>query len=154
MKNKGFTLIELLAVIVILAIIALIATPVILGIIEDARKGAAERSAELVKSGVQNAYTGYMMQNNGKTPATIEAFMTSVLFTVDSADIQTEETAKADSVIVKTDDNVSCEVTPDKTNGKVKVDCTGTFAEPSDKTGDKANWTATKRDYTFTGKVG
>ena len=42
MNNKGFTLIELLAVIVILAIIALIATPTILGVVENARKGAAE----------------------------------------------------------------------------------------------------------------
>ena len=56
MKNKGFTLIELLAVIVILAIIALIATPIILGIIEDARDSAKERSAELVYTGVQYAY--------------------------------------------------------------------------------------------------
>ena len=47
MKTKGFTLIELLAVIVILAIIALIATPIILGIITDARKEANLRSAEL-----------------------------------------------------------------------------------------------------------
>ena len=45
MKKKGFTLIELLAVIVILAIIALIATPTILGVIEKARKGASEQSA-------------------------------------------------------------------------------------------------------------
>ena len=45
MKRKGFTLIELLAVIVILAIIALIATPTILGVIEKARKGSAEQSA-------------------------------------------------------------------------------------------------------------
>ena len=45
MKRKGFTLIELLAVIVILAIIALIATPMILGVIETARKGASEQSA-------------------------------------------------------------------------------------------------------------
>ena len=45
MKKKGFTLIELLAVIVILAIIALIATPTILGVIEKAKKGAAESSA-------------------------------------------------------------------------------------------------------------
>ena len=44
MKNKGFTLIELLAVIVILAIIALIATPTILGVVENARQGAAESS--------------------------------------------------------------------------------------------------------------
>ena len=43
--KKGFTLIELLAVIVILAIIALIATPIILGVIEDARKGSIEASA-------------------------------------------------------------------------------------------------------------
>ena len=40
-NSKGFTLIELLAVIVILAIIALITTPVILNVIEDARKNAA-----------------------------------------------------------------------------------------------------------------
>lgn len=45
MKNKGFTLIELLAVIVILAIIALIATPMILGVIDTAKKGSAESSA-------------------------------------------------------------------------------------------------------------
>ena len=45
MKNKGFTLIELLAVIVILAIIALIATPMILNVVEKSRKGAAESSA-------------------------------------------------------------------------------------------------------------
>ena len=44
-SNKGFTLIELLAVIVILAIIALIATPMILGVVEDARKSAAVSSA-------------------------------------------------------------------------------------------------------------
>ena len=44
MKSKGFTLIELLAVIVILAIIALIATPTILGVVDTARKGAAQSS--------------------------------------------------------------------------------------------------------------
>ena len=46
MRKKGFTLIELLAVIVILAIIALIATPIVMNVIENSRKGAAERSAE------------------------------------------------------------------------------------------------------------
>ena len=40
-KNmKGFTLIELLAVIVILAVIALIATPIIMNVINEAKKGA------------------------------------------------------------------------------------------------------------------
>ena len=46
MKKNGFTLIELLAVIVILAIIALIATPTILGIIEKSKLNAAEISAQ------------------------------------------------------------------------------------------------------------
>ena len=54
MKNKGFTLIELLAVIVILAIIALIATPIILGIINNARKESQERSIELYATAVKN----------------------------------------------------------------------------------------------------
>ena len=45
MNKKGFTLIELLAVIVILAIIALIATPIILSMINDAKKSAAKDSA-------------------------------------------------------------------------------------------------------------
>lgn len=46
MKKKGFTLVELLAVIVILAIIAVIATPIILGVIEKSKKGAAKNSAQ------------------------------------------------------------------------------------------------------------
>ena len=46
MKNKkGFTLIELLAVIVILAIIALITIPIVLNILEKARKGSFQDSA-------------------------------------------------------------------------------------------------------------
>ena len=44
-SKKGFTLIELLAVIVILAIIALIATPIILNMINYAKKSASKDSA-------------------------------------------------------------------------------------------------------------
>ena len=61
MKKNGFTLIELLAVIVILAIIALIATPIILGIINDAREKANERSVELYASAVRNAVAAYQL---------------------------------------------------------------------------------------------
>jgi len=49
-KEKGFTLIELLAVIVILAVIALIASPLIINIIESSRKKAFENSVYGVMS--------------------------------------------------------------------------------------------------------
>ena len=55
MKNKGFTLIELLAVIVILAIIALIATPIILGIIKDAKEQSTKNSAYNYLDAVEQA---------------------------------------------------------------------------------------------------
>ena len=55
MKKNAFTLIELLAVIVILAIIALIATPIILGIIKDAKEQSTKRSAELYIDAVEQA---------------------------------------------------------------------------------------------------
>ena len=45
-KKREFTLIELLAVIIVLAIISLIATPTVLNAIRKSQKSAAERSAE------------------------------------------------------------------------------------------------------------
>ena len=62
MRKNGFTLIELLAVIVILAIIALIATPIILGIINDARQESQERSVELYASAVRNGIAAYQLR--------------------------------------------------------------------------------------------
>ena len=59
MKNKkGFTLIELLAVIVILAVIALIATPLIMNVINDAKKSAARDAGySVIKAGELAAAT-------------------------------------------------------------------------------------------------
>ena len=64
--KKGFTLIELLAVIVILAIIALIATPIILGIINDAREESNERSVELYASAVRNGIAAYQLRTGNE----------------------------------------------------------------------------------------
>ena len=63
LNKKAFTLIELLAVIVILAIIALIATPIILGIINDAKKQSGDRSAELYLDAAKKAIARYQANN-------------------------------------------------------------------------------------------
>lgn len=44
MTKNGFTLVELLAVIIILAVISLIATPIVINVIDKSRKSAAESS--------------------------------------------------------------------------------------------------------------
>ena len=54
-NSKGFTLIELLAVIVILAVIALIATPLIMGTITKAKKNSAVDSAYGYMKAVEQA---------------------------------------------------------------------------------------------------
>ena len=63
MKKKGFTLIELLAVIVVLAIIALIATPIVMNTIEKSKKGAAERSADNYVDAVETAVATKRLDN-------------------------------------------------------------------------------------------
>ena len=65
MKNKkGFTLIELLAVIVVLAIIALIATPIVMNTIKNAKKGAAERTADNYIKQVETTIAEKKLENN------------------------------------------------------------------------------------------
>lgn len=112
-SKKGFTLIELLAVIVILAIIALIATPIVLGIIEDARNNAKERSKELVIQSVELAYSTAFMDKG--TAPTLTAVQDA--FKMDGA------TWKKDENKIITKDDVTCSV--DITNNNLSVNCGG-----------------------------
>ena len=68
--KKGFTLIELLAVIVILAIIALIATPIVLDIIKDTKESSLLRSAEFYISAVENSVAKEKMKDATYNPNT------------------------------------------------------------------------------------
>ena len=61
--NKAFTLIELLAVIIILAIVALIATPIILDVIDDARRSAGLSEAQMIYSGINDYCAMSAMEN-------------------------------------------------------------------------------------------
>ena len=66
MKKKGFTLIELLAVIVILAIIALIATPLVLKYIEKSRKESKVDSTYSFVRNLETEIANYSIKHNGK----------------------------------------------------------------------------------------
>ena len=70
-KEKGFTLIELIAVLVIMAIIALIVTPLVMSIIKKAKISADKRSIDAYGRSIELAIAGYLL-DNGAFPTSIE----------------------------------------------------------------------------------
>ena len=70
-KKKGFTLIELIAVLVIMAIIALIVTPLVMNIIRKARVSADKRSIDAYGRSIELAIAGYLM-DTGSFPTSID----------------------------------------------------------------------------------
>ncbi len=62
--KKGFTLIELLAVLVILVIIMAIATPIILGIIDDSRKSADVATVGMIVDAAETLYSTASLNND------------------------------------------------------------------------------------------
>lgn len=61
--KKGFTLVELLAVIVILSILALIISPLVINLINEAEVGAELRSAELYVNAVEHDLVSSKLDN-------------------------------------------------------------------------------------------
>ncbi len=139
-KRKGFTLIELLAVIVVLAIIALIATPIVLNLIKSAKKGAFARSAEGV---VKSAKTYYL-----ETLVNMEP-MQDITFTCDNSkcisgdkDLGVSGSMGTGTVTIKT-------------NGDITLNLTnGTYTAKKEETSDKITITTndgtTVKTYTIT----
>ena len=69
-NKKGFTLIELVAVLVIMAIIALIVTPLVMSIIRKAKIAADKRSIDAYGRSIEIAVAGYLM-DTGTFPTSI-----------------------------------------------------------------------------------
>ena len=74
--KKGFTLIELLAVIIILAIIAIIATPIITDVIESSKESANLRSIEGYAKAVKQEY--YNESLGGAKPTIDSTFLSNI----------------------------------------------------------------------------
>ena len=70
-KMKGFTLIELIAVLVIMAILALIVTPLVMSIIKKAKVSADKRSIDAYGRSIELAIAGYLL-DNGSFPTSME----------------------------------------------------------------------------------
>ena len=60
-KRCGFTLIELIAVLVIMAILALIVTPLVMSIIRKAKISARKRSVDAYGRSVELAIATYLL---------------------------------------------------------------------------------------------
>ncbi len=123
MKKKGFTLIELLAVIVILAIIVLIATPLVLKYIETARTNSKITSTQNYMRAVENSLASYSITNKGKSYPEgcheISTLNTDLDISI-KGDIPTEgticiENNKIDKAMVKYPDNKIIKYEEDKT---------------------------------------
>ena len=80
----GFTLIELLAVIIILAIVAIIATPIILNVVENVRVSAGRSEASMIYSGINNYCATSAMENqlNGTTDICADGVTTTEVSTI------------------------------------------------------------------------
>ena len=69
-SNRAFTLIELIAVLVIMAILALIVTPLVMNIIRKARISADKRSVDAYGRSIELAIAGYLL-DTGKFPTEV-----------------------------------------------------------------------------------
>ncbi len=133
-NRKGFTLIELLAVIVILAIIALIVTPIILGIISEAREKSNMRSVEAFAKATETAVARLMMNekyDGGDIKCTSGASSTTAKCTANNSIEQT---------ITYSGSTVTCSGSGDDNNSGVKVDETsGIITVSKCKVGNSSN---------------
>ena len=133
-SNKGFTLIELLAVIVVLAVIALIATPIVLRLVNEARVGAAESSATAYVKAVENSVLTEMVKQTDAT------FCASYTVDTDAKSVTADGDCTAKTLTVDVKGDLPESGTVNISNGSVE---TATF-EFGDYTINYANGKSTR----------
>ena len=130
--KKGFTLIELLAVIIVLAIIALIATPIIFNVIENAKIKSLENSCYGVIDAVRTKYAeGLLNSTDGTVKLTGEVkdltvageHPTTGTWTIDNESDSDERGIRIEGVKFASMKNYTCSNVDE--NGKItsKVTC-------------------------------
>ena len=120
--NKGFTLIELLAVLLILAVIALITTRIVLGVINSSRENAFVQSANSLADSIRT----YQAENN------YEALSVDYTNKINIDKLKTDgETPDAGKITIDVDgkvsfalwnDNLEICVTKDKDAKEAKIE--------------------------------
>ena len=87
-KMRGFTLIELVAVLVIMAILALIVTPLVMNIVRKARIAADKRSIDAYGRSIELAIAGYLL-DTGTFPT--EVSQLTIEYSGDTVSCTTEQ---------------------------------------------------------------
>ena len=73
-NQRGFALIEIIAVLVILGILAAVAVPRYLSMMEEARISSAQLAVGEIKGRLSAAQAKYMVANSGDAPTSAELF--------------------------------------------------------------------------------
>ena len=130
MNKKGFTLIELLAVIVILALIALIAYPIIDDLLDRQEKNAFKISAEGIYNAVEmdQANRGFITnlkyEFNDKILTLVENNGTAV---AENIKLSGEITDGEGTVIIDANDNIIIEIENENWCAYNEADATGQY---------------------------
>ena len=97
LRKEGFTLIELIAVLVIMAILALIVTPLVMNIIRKARVAADRRSIDAYGRSIELAIASYLL-DTGKFPT--EVSQLTIEYSGDTVSCITEQINPDSSVFL------------------------------------------------------